>query len=256
MINVEYKFDLLSEVINLSVIGQLNNVNFVYTNPAIIESVEIIKKNSIISRIKDTKEYKLDSHRILVKQKDRDTNESFNIVISDEIEPETITINNLVCSEISDNINLTFTNFLDSNIDSQSIINYYDRGFFKNLLNRCPNRLIDMLLEESIGFDSIFVSEDIYKEILKSNRFTTIISNKSIIRLVGRISNSERIVNVYSNPLLSDKVYLCKSNSISAIFNKNIKVGEHPSGYYDDGIEITTEYIFLKNDDIKRITIG
>jgi len=248
MNKVEYKFDLINEITEQSILGQLADSHFVYGNPAVIESVEVIKVNSVISKIRDRKEYQLNPHRIIVKQ-----NDCKNIIISDEIECETISINKLICCEISENVNLTFLNFLREHSENLKDIKYYNRGIIKNILsNRNPDNLISDISKYTNGYNWIMIPESIFNEISNSKNIE-LVSNKSksIIKLVAKLNE----INIYVNPLLQNEVYIGKLDSVSSIFNKNLKIENCPHGLYDEGIKITTEYAFIHKNNIRRILV-
>ena len=95
-------------------------------------------------------------------------------------------------------------------------------------------------------------SESILNELSKIDEFEEVKSNnKSIIKLSGKID----FINIYVNPLLNNEIYIGKFDSISSIFNKNIKIEDCPHGVYEEGIKITAEYIFLHKNNIRRILV-
>lgn len=247
MDKVKYKFQLISDIIEGSVISNgslLIDSHFVYTNPAKIESVEVIKVNSEIKKIKSAKIYELKSHRIIVKQ----NNEKENIIISDEMDTNTIISNKCIKTVISDNINSCFIKSLKSSNIVKSV-KYFNRGFLKKIFNK---RDYDIIISEIIHHSWIFTSKKIAEELSKSGRFIPIGEKKNGFLWFGNIDNTPIYV---SNSIDYNEIYAGNLNSISAIINKNAEIETFNSGnFYEEGLKITIEYLFINNG-VKKIIV-
>lgn len=243
---VKYKFELMSDIIDLSVISNksiLLDSYQVYSNPAKIESVEVIKVNSIVKKVRKQKVYELKPHRVVVKQNSNDS----NIIISDEIDIETIMNNKSVRSVISDNINSCFIKSLDKNCVVE-IIKYYNRGIIKNIFSaRNPDQIIDKLGE----CNWIFTSKKIADELSKSEKFSLIGEKTHGFNWYGNINS----INVYIDNSIEDEIYIGKMDSITSIINKNAEIDTFNCGnFYEEGLKITIEYVF-HNNGIRKLII-
>lgn len=244
---LKYKFELMSDVINASVISNrsiLIDSYQVYSNPAKIESVEVIKVDSIIKKIRNHKKYELEPHRIIVKQNSNDN----NIIISDEIDIETIISNRNIQCVISENINSCFVKSLNSNCNTE-IVKYYDRGFIRNLfIQRNPDDIINRIGE----CNWIFTSSKIADEISKSERFISIGEKTTGFNWYGNIDN----INIYTDDNIDvNEIYVGRIDSIISIINKNAEIETFNCGnFYEEGLKITLEYVF-HNNGIRKLII-
>jgi hypothetical protein len=244
---IKCKFELINNVIDLSVISNKSiilNSYQVYSNPAKIESIEVIKVNSMIKKIRNQKTYELKPHRIIVKQNKNDN----NIIISDEIDIETVMSNRKVQSVISKKINSCFIKSLNNNCDIE-VIKYYNRGFIKNLLSkRNPNDIISKIGE----CNWIFTSKKIADEISKSDKFISIGEKVNGFNWYGNIDN---IFIYIDDDIKENEIYVGRIDSIMSIINRNSEIETFDCGnFYDEGLKITIEYTFINNG-IRKLII-
>lgn len=245
---VKYKFELVKDVIDKSVLSKsdlISDVYYTHKNPANIEFVEVIKVNSHITKVRNSKIYELKPHRIIVKQ----SCES-NIVISDELGIETVMSNKKVCDEISENINISFIESLDNNCTVDTM-KYFNRGFISNLFSRRdPEQIISRL----VNCNWVIISNKIFYELSKSDKLkTSTISEKfKGLSLCGRIEH----ISIYvSDQIKDNEIYIGKLDSITAVFNRNAEVDTFNCGnFYEEGLKITLEYLF-KNNGINKIIL-
>jgi len=248
---VKYKFELVKDVIDSSVLScsdLIGDVYYTHANPANIESVEIIKIDKHIRKVRNHKSYELKPHRIIVKQSC-----DSNIVISDELGMETVMSNKKVCDEISENINTSFIESLNNNCVVDTI-KYFDRGFISNLFSkRDPEQIISKL----VNCNWVIISNKIFDELSKSDKLKTSISEKFTIPIKG-LSLCGRIehISIYiSDQIKDNEMYIGKLDSITAVFNKNAEVDTFKCGnFYEEGLKITLEYLF-KNNGINKIIL-
>ena len=244
---VKYKFELVNDVIESSVLSNSNIIGDVYythVNPAKIESVEIIKVNSHITKVRNHKIYDLSEHRIIVKQTD-----NLNIIISDELGIETIMSNKKICDEISDTINSSFITSLDDNCEVE-LIRYFNRGVFANIFSkRNPDDIVDKIVD----CNWVITSDKILGEISKSKKVS--LNDHTCKRgliFYGKIDH----VSIYiSNEVKENEMFIGKMDSITSVFNRNAEVEQFECGnFYQEGLRITLEYLF-KNNGIKKLII-
>lgn len=262
-----YKFELVNDVINSSVLsnpGIIVDTYYVKSNPVKIESIEVIKVDSIITKVRSHKSYDLKSHRIIVKKNDDDDE---NIIISDGSSINTVMNNKNICITISDNINNCFIESLNENCQSETI-KYFDRGFIKNLLKRNPNIIINKIVESNC--DWIITSNRIADELSKSDKYNIFADNdysslSKKIPYTKNITRSNRVIlfsgkigntSIYTTDIVDDRfIYIGSSSMITSILNKEITVDNFYCGeIYDEGVEITFEYLFISTG-IKKLII-
>jgi hypothetical protein len=246
---VNSKYELIDNVIDLSVMSNksiISNSYQSYSNKVKIESIEVIKINSVINKVKNKKKlFELKPHRIIVKQNKNNN----NIIISDNlVYTETITTNKKIQNTIAENINSCFIKSLNNNCTIE-YIKYYNRGFIKNIFSRRnPNDIINKIY----GYDWIFTSKKIANEISKSNKFKLIDKKVNQFNWYGNFDK----INIYIDDYIKEnEIYAGKTNSILSIINKNYQIEKFNCGnFYDEGLKITIEFTF-ENNGIKKLII-
>lgn len=249
---VKYKFELVSDVIDSSVLSNtdlISDIHYTHTNPANIESIDVIKVNSIITKVREKKVYNLKPHRIIVKQTDDN-----NIVISDEVEIETIMSNKKVCDEISETINTLFIESLNDNCNVENV-QYFDKGLFKIFSKKDPNKILNKITD----CNWIITSSKMIDEISKSDIFKAVEPFKFFIQQAGkRLTLAGKVDHIYiyiTDSIKDNEIFIGKLDSITSVFNRNLEVNIFDGGeFYKEGLEITIEYLF-KNNGIRKIIV-
>jgi hypothetical protein len=243
--DINVKITLVNDLINRSCLSNQNlmlDIFYVYENPAKIESIEIIKVNSVITKVRNHKEYKLSKHRIIVKQ-----NEKSNIIISDDIDSQTIITNTNISSQLSQNLDNCFIRSLKTNVKSNKVVKYFKRGLIGFFVKKSPEKLIEGLL----NYNWIVTSPHIASEISKCKDFILIDDCKNINHF-GKIGS----LNIFTNDDIKSEIICGDINSITAIVNKDISIEEFNCGnFYKQGFKIMIEYLFSSNG-VDKITIN
>jgi hypothetical protein len=155
------------------------------SNPARIESIEILKVNSVIQRVKNHKTYKLESYTSSI-------------------------------TKIHIEINKQFIKSID-NAMSVEIVRYFDRGLFKNIFTkRDPNFILGKLTNCTWVITSKKISDELSTLV---NFVKSDVSDSNFMKsgVIGDIS-------IYiSNDISDDEIFIGDVNSIGAIFKSNIK---------------------------------
>jgi hypothetical protein len=247
------KENLIERISHLTVINQI--VETIYVNESIgqIEIDKTIKENDVIRHINEKLDYKLKSHRLIIKN---DYFNKTNIVISDLPKSQTICNNRPICQCVSSDINHIFISELKSfkNIQKSSY-QFFNQNFIKRLIS--PNTesdLVKHILNVSNDCSWIIVPTFILDIIKDSEWFeSTHIHSESIIYNAGKLSD----ISVYVNPEENESiVYFGNYDSISIVINKNIKEDSMKSaGFYKEGKTIIVDYLFLERGVTKYLAV-
>ena len=215
------KESLLQRISNLTVLNRLVETIWVDTSKGQIETTDIIKEEDNIKNVTNTIDYKLKSHRLIVK--DRKDN---NIIISDLPSPKTIFRNKPVCLCASTNVNRVFISELKSfkNIQKKKF-SLFNQGFFKRLIN--PNKesdLINYIISFGLECSWVIVPPFINDILCESEFFDSDHEDsESLIYNSGNLGN----LSVYVNPDEEESiVYFGNYDSITIIIN-NIRYSKH-----------------------------
>lgn len=176
----------LDKIINLSILSNLAlDILYSDSNPALIESIEILKVNSVIQRVKNHRTYKLESY-------------TANI------------------TTIHNTINKEFIKTID-NAMSVEIVKYFERSILKKIFTkRDPNFILGKLTNCNWVITSKKISDELSTlvDFVKSNELDSNFFKSGII------GNSSIYI---SKDISDDEIFIGNSDSIGVIFKSNIK---------------------------------
>jgi hypothetical protein len=214
-------FKEISKISLLSVLDQLSQTIYVDSNPAKIESVEVIKNSGNIIYNKSYKEYNLLSYK-------------------------------LKKSELSSNINLNFIeklNSLSKINDNVKKIKILKKNILFKILSLFKDNtkiLSDCICEYSKDSTWMIVSPFIFSMLKLNNKFISQINgNESSICKVGKLDS----ITIYLNSDAKDNsIYFGKYDDFNIIINRNIAT---------TNLDIEIEYCFIpnSNNNTKRLII-
>jgi len=166
------------------------DIHYVNSNPAIIDSIETVKVNSSIKKIKTSRKYNLES----------------------------FTSNKL---DIYTDINHLFIDSLNSNCSTIEV-KYFDRGFFKNLLRRNINIITDNIKD----CNWVITSKKIAGEILGIYD----VSNINIPFIQGSVGKIGDAIVYVNCEVGDNEMYMGDQSSVTSIFNANVEMssGDFP----------------------------
>jgi len=242
MVSFHSKEEVLERLKVLSVMNQIVNTIYVDETCGFFEE-KIFQKsgNSLIEKLEKHR-YKLKSHRILTKFKENGT----NLVISDITFGKTIDTNSKICESISKNINQIFISELKNFKNIEKVEwKYFPSNFFSKIFfKKGPDDLVKNILEKSLGFSWIMISNPIYNELKKSRIFEPIKDEeKSIVKKVGKIKE----LDVFLNPEEKEMViYFANYDSILLLLKKELELKFLPPIQFSDKRSYTIEYLFVE----------
>ena len=213
----------------------------------------MLKNNNIIRYITESLDYKLKSHRILIKSNNK---HGGSIIISDLPNTPTISSNKSICHCISSDINNIFISEIKSFKNTQKFkYSFFKQNLFKKLFNKNTEKnLIDYILDIGKDCSWIIVPFFIFDIIKKYELFDSNSSgSESLIYNAGKLSN----INVYVNVDRDESiVYFGNYDSVSIIINKNIKEDIIKStSIYKRGKSIIVDYLFVETGVVKYLDI-
>jgi hypothetical protein len=235
---VNLKLILANEIISTSFLSNpdlIQDIYYVYSNPAKIESIEVIKLNNVVNKVRNCTEYKLNSHRIIVKQR-----ENSNQIISDELSPKSIQRNTNIGQKISENLDACLLKVLEQKFTVRGKINFFKRTLKTFFRKPTPVDLVNNFE----GNNWIITTPEIGNE-LKSHPMFSLVDDRKEINHLGDIGQ----LSVFTNSSIeSGVVYSGNVSSLMAIINKDIKVEEFDAGdLWDKGFKINIEYLVFNH---------
>jgi hypothetical protein len=242
---------LLKRISSLTVINQLVETIYVDDSIGQIEVDKTIKDNNVVRHIVEKLDYKLKSHRLIIKS--HKGNED-SIIISDLPNTPTISSNKPIC--VSSDINNIFTSEIKSFKNTQKFkYKFFNQGLFKKIFKKnTEHNLVDHILD--LGKDcSWIIMPPFILDIIKDSEWFDANNyiSESLIYNSGKLSD----MNVYVNPNEDESVvYFGNYDSISIIINKNIKEDIlKTASFYKEGKSIVVDYLFLETGVTKYLVV-
>jgi len=244
---------LLKRISSLTVINQLVETIYVDDSIGQIEVDKTIKDNNVVRHIVEKLDYKLKSHRLIIKS--HKGNED-SIIISDLLNTPTISSNKPICHCVSSDINNIFTSEIKSFKNTQKFkYKFFNQGLFKKIFKKnTEHNLVDHILD--LGKDcSWIIMPPFILDIIKDSEWFDANNyiSESLIYNSGKLSD----MNVYVNPNEDESVvYFGNYDSISIIINKNIKEDVlKTASFYKEGKSIVVDYLFLETGVTKYLLV-
>jgi hypothetical protein len=245
---------LLNKISSLTVINQLVETIYVDESIGQIEVSKTNKDNNVVRHIVEKLDYKLKSHRLLIKS--HKGNED-SIIISDLPNTPTISSNKPICQCVSSDINQIFTSEIKSFKNTQKFkYNFFKQNLFKKMFKKnTEHNLVDYILELGKDCSWVIVPPFIFDIIKDSEWFdANNYRSESLIYNSGKLSDD---INVYVNPDEDESViYFGNYDSISIIINRNIKEDTlKTASFYKEGKSIVVDYLFLETGTTKYLLV-
>lgn len=168
-----------------------SSIYFVDTNPAKVETIEVMKIDSEIKEVKKEETFDLSCHNIDKK--------------------------GLLSLNIREDVKKAFISKLDSE-SYATRIKYFKRGFIKNLIGKKNPRDIARAFD---GKDWIITSDEIVSELASIGDFEYM-AGYSDIRLVGKIGATL----IFKIKGLENSIYMGSKDSITMVFNRSMVENE------------------------------
>lgn len=178
----------LDKILSLSILSKpeiILDIFYSDSNPAVIESIEILKVNSVIQRVKNHKTYKLESYT------------------------ESLTT-------IHKMIDKQFIKVIDKSM-SVEIVKYFSRGLFKNIfIKRNPNLILDKLTNCNWVITSKKISDELSNlvDFVKSDELDSNFMKSGVI--------GDKSIYI-SKDISDDELFIGDGDSIGAIFKSSAK---------------------------------
>lgn len=229
--------------------NQLIQTIYVESNPAQIESIQVNKSESGVSQsIKVTNQVKLKKHKLIIKSMG-----DITMIISDEVNSQTITGNKLVCECISERLNHDFLDIVKLSKDKEKW-SFFNQNIIRRLFSkRSKTDLVNRIFEMGKDSNWVIITKSVYMILKKSNFFSDNTNNSdSIIKNVGQLKLDQLSINVYLDSDSEENViYFGRYDSVSIILNKNLSVKELKSTHNRKTIAVEVDYEFLVKDSVK-----
>lgn len=240
---------LIKKISNQTVMNQLVNTIYVDDSIGNIDITSTQKEKNLIRSTTKKIDYKLKSHRIIVKKRSDES----DIIISDLPYSDTIKRDKSICSCISSDFNKVFISELNSfkNIERGSF-NFSKYNFFKKIfLSNRIDKLVDYILNFGKGCSWVIIPTSLFNTIRKSDRFREYkIESESIIYKIGNFDN----LSVYINPNETESVaYFGNYDSITILINRNIKIDKVNNLGMTSTLVI--DYLFLESGVSKSLLV-
>lgn len=244
----------IDKVSNLTILNQLCEVLYVNQSVGQIFIDKISKENSVVKNVSNILEYKLKTHKLIIKKY---KNNKSLLVISDIPNIKTLVTDLDIPKCILSNINSIFLSELNINSIKENF-NYYKQNHFKKLIS--PNTEVDLfnkIINVGKDFSWIILPKSIITLLQNYIIFENINDNENDCKLsivnIGKMNN----MNVYTYDTLDSKtIYFGNYDSFTIIVNNNIKEEEvKDNNSHREEKTICIDYLFIKNNNIKSLNI-
>lgn len=243
--------NIIQELLKLPILSQLVDTIQVDSQKGEIIIENISKNKNNIEKISDKIEFKLKTHRLIVKNSPSST-----MIISDLPSSETISSNENILDRFCSDISRCFISDINSFKNAKRYkFKYFNQSIFKKILNRNKKSdLLKYILDISKSSSWIIISNSIFNLIKDTEAFEYQENNKKYtINKCGKLFG----INVYLNKSEVDSIiYFGNNKSVTTIINRNFKQEDIKyNSVFKTGKSLSIDYLFLETGEISILKV-
>jgi hypothetical protein len=217
--------DLINDILRYSIVSQndlIGETLFVDSNPAQVDIVKVMKVNSVVTKVKESNNYKLHTQEYTFKTFDKEK----------------------IVNDISSSLDDIFIQSLNENSEEEKL-KYYKKGIL-NIFKR--NRPEDILDEIGEYCNWIITSDKIINQLSKLDIFESVYNdNQSTIELRGKINN----IKIFrSDDMNVNTIYIGHSSDCSSVFLNELILSSNIINIYNTEVN----YLFI-NKGIRKLIL-
>ena len=219
------KLDLINDILRDSIVSQkglISETLFVDTNPAQVDIVKVMKVNSVLTKVTDSNNYKLNIQTHIFNKFDKE----------DIINDIGLSLDNLFIKSINES-------------SEEEILKYYKKGLFNLFKRNNPEEIVNQIGEYC---NWIITSNKVINQLSKLDNFESVYNDiVSTIELRGKINN----IKIFrSDDVDSNTIYIGHSSDCSSVFLKEIILNSNIINIY----ETEVNYLFI-NKGIRKLLL-
>ena len=219
------RLDLINDILRYSIVSQndlIGETLFVDTNPAQVDIVKVMKVNSVVTKVKESNNYILNTQKYTFDKFDKEK----------------------IVNEVGLSLDNIFIESLNE-ISEKERLKYYKRGIFNIFKRNKPEEIVNQIGEYC---NWVITSNKVINQLSKLDNFESVYNDiVSTIELRGKINN----IKIFrSDDVDTNTIYIGHSSDCSSVFLKEIILNSNIINIYDTEVN----YLFI-NKGIRKLLL-
>ena len=219
------RLDLINDILRYSIVSQndlIGETLFVDTNPAQVDIVKVMKVNSVVTKVKESNNYILNTQKYTFDKFDKEK----------------------IVNEVGLSLDNIFIESLNE-ISEKERLKYYKRGIFNIFKRNKPEEIVNQIGEYC---NWVITSNKVINQLYRLDNFESVYNDiVSTIELRGKINN----IKIFrSDDVDTNTIYIGHSSDCSSVFLKEIILNSNIINIYDTEVN----YLFI-NKGIRKLLL-
>ena len=219
------RLDLINDILRYSIVSQndlIGETLFVDTNPAQVDIVKVMKVNSVVTKVKESNNYILNTKKYTFDKFDKEK----------------------IVNEVGLSLDNIFIKSLNETSEEERL-KYYKRGILNIFKRNKPEEIVNQIGEYC---NWIITSNKVINQLSRLDNFESVYNDiVSTIELRGKINN----IKIFrSDDVDTNTIYIGHSSDCSSVFLKEIILNSNIINIYDTEVN----YLFI-NKGIRKLLL-
>lgn len=219
------RLDLINDILRYSIVSQndlIGETLFVDTNPAQVDIVKVMKVNSVVTKVKESNNYILNTKKYTFDKFDKEK----------------------IVNEVGLSLDNIFIKSLNETSEEERL-KYYKRGILNIFKRNKPEEIVNQIGEYC---NWVITSNKVINQLSRLDNFESVYNDiVSTIELRGKINN----IKIFrSDDVDTNTIYIGHSSDCSSVFLKEIILNSNIINIYDTEVN----YLFI-NKGIRKLLL-
>ena len=219
------RLDLINDILRYSIVSQndlIRETLFVDTNPAQVDIVKVMKVNSVVTKVKESNNYILNTKKYTFDKFDKEK----------------------IVNEVGLSLDNIFIKSLNETSEEERL-KYYKRGILNIFKRNKPEEIVNQIGEYC---NWVITSNKVINQLSRLDNFESVYNDiVSTIELRGKINN----IKIFrSDDVDTNTIYIGHSSDCSSVFLKEIILNSNIINIYDTEVN----YLFI-NKGIRKLLL-
>lgn len=219
------RLDLINDILRYSIVSQndlIGETLFVDTNPAQVDIVKVMKVNSVVTKVKESNNYILNTKKYTFNKFDKEK----------------------IVNEVGLSLDNIFIKSLNETSEEERL-KYYKRDILNIFKRNKPEEIVNQIGEYC---NWVITSNKVINQLSRLDNFESVYNDiVSTIELRGKINN----IKIFrSDDVDTNTIYIGHSSDCSSVFLKEIILNSNIINIYDTEVN----YLFI-NKDIRKLML-
>ena len=219
------RLDLINDILRYSIVSQndlIGETLFVDTNPAQVDIVKVMKVNSVVTKVKESNNYILNTQKYTFDKFDKEK----------------------IVNEVGLSLDNIFIKSLNETSEEERL-KYYKRGILNIFKRNKPEEIVNQIGEYC---NWVITSNKVINQLSRLDNFESVYNDiVSTIELRGKINN----IKIFrSDDVDTNTIYIGHSSDCSSVFLKEIILNSNIINIYDTEVN----YLFI-NKGIRKLLL-